>query len=271
MTAAWAAWKHFGADYAGQQVHYYPMAYGREEPHTYPSDTVYMVDFSLTAAPLVALCERVTKVVLLDHHKTAVEEVDKVPARPNLEVILDMDRSGASITWDYFHFRERPNIVRYAEDHDLWRFKLPYSKEIRQWLRMFDYTLEDWDKAAAILDDADGFAAAAQTGIALVKFQDQQVEQMAKRARWLVVGGVRVPVANATCFFSEVGNRLLELYPEAPFAGYYMDRGDGIRQWGLRSRPGIDISGIAKGYGGGGHAQAAGWQEPIDKVEVPHV
>jgi nanoRNase/pAp phosphatase (c-di-AMP/oligoRNAs hydrolase) len=166
---------------------------------------------------------------------------------------------------------QRPNIVRYAEDHDLWRYKLPYSKEIRQYMRMFDYTLEDWNDAYHVLEIPDTFEMAAKTGVALVKFQDQQVEQMAKRARMLVVGGVMVPVANATCFFSEVGQRLLELYPGAPFAGYYMDRGDGIRQWGLRSRPGVDISGIAKGYGGGGHAQAAGWQEPINQVEVPHV
>jgi len=86
---------------------------------------------------------------------------------------------------------------------------------------------------------------------------------MIKRARMLEIGGVKVPVVNATCFFSDVGARLLELYPDAPFSAYYMDRGDGLRQCGLRSRPGVDVSEIAKNYGGGGHAQAAGFQEPI--------
>ena len=38
------------------------------------------------------------------------------------------------------------------------------------------------------------------------------------------IGGHLVPVVNASVFFSEVGERLCQLYPDAPFAGYYFDR-----------------------------------------------
>lgn len=69
------------------------------------------------------------------------------------------------------------------------------------------------------------------------------------------------PCANATVFFSEVGERLLEMHPQAPFSAYYMDRNDGKRQWGLRSRPDFDCSVIAKAMGGGGHKCAAGFVE----------
>jgi len=71
------------------------------------------------------------------------------------------------------------------------------------------------------------------------------------------------PVANATVFFSEVGEALLDMNPTAPFSAYYSDRGDGKRQWGLRSRPEFDCSVVAKAFGGGGHKQAAGFIESL--------
>ena len=85
---------------------------------------------------------------------------------------------------------------------------------------------------------------------------------MCRQAVMREVGGHKVPVANGTVFFSEVGEELCKAYPEAPFAAYYMDRADGKRQWGLRSRTGFDVSAIAKQYGGGGHQAAAGFTEP---------
>lgn len=53
-----------------------------------------------------------------------------------------------------------------------------------------------------------------------------------------------------------------ELAKERPFGACYFDRQDGKRQWSLRSRDGgADVSEIAKRHGGGGHAQAAGFEE----------
>ena len=77
------------------------------------------------------------------------------------------------------------------------------------------------------------------------------------------VVGYTVPIANATVFFSEVGDELCRRFPDAPFAAYYMDREDGLRQWGLRARGGFDTSAVAKKFGGGGHPGASGFTEPI--------
>jgi uncharacterized protein len=120
---------------------------------------------------MVALLERAQRVVVLDHHKTSMDEMDKIPANPKLDSDFDMERSGATVTWDWFHPCKPRTIVRYAEDHDLWRFALPHSKEIRQWLCMWDYSIEQWDEAAEILENPDSSEAATQTGVALVKFQ----------------------------------------------------------------------------------------------------
>jgi len=56
-----------------------------------------------------------------------------------------------------------------------------------------------------------------------------------------------------------------ELAKDRPFGTYYIDRHDGKRQWSLRSRDGgVDVSEIAKAHGGGGHKQAAGFEESLN-------
>ena len=71
-------------------------------------------------------------------------------------------------------------------------------------------------------------------------------------------------MVNATAFWSEVGHKLLEEWPAMPFAASYFDRKDGQRAWSLRSRGDYDVSALAKRMGGGGHAAAAGFTEPIE-------
>jgi oligoribonuclease NrnB/cAMP/cGMP phosphodiesterase (DHH superfamily) len=62
---------------------------------------------------------------------------------------------------------------------------------------------------------------------------------------------------------SEAGNALCKEGYEIGLA--WFERGDGIIQFSLRSEGDIDVSGIAKFYGGGGHQHAAGFQLSIEK------
>jgi nanoRNase/pAp phosphatase (c-di-AMP/oligoRNAs hydrolase) len=69
--------------------------------------------------------------------------------------------------------------------------------------------------------------------------------------------GYTVPRINVTHMISELGNKLAEKHP---FAALYFDTGDGKRVFSLRSvEGGVDVSEIAKQYGGGGHPHAAGF------------
>ena len=70
---------------------------------------------------------------MLDHHKTAATHLGAgTEAVPNLEVTLDMGRSGATIARDYFApaglTPAQQQLFAYVEDADLWRWALPDSK-----------------------------------------------------------------------------------------------------------------------------------------------
>ena len=103
----------------------------------------------------------------------------------------------------------------------------------------------------------------AHEGTAILRFRDQTVEAIVGFARWGEIGGHRVPIVNATAHWSDVGEAMLQKFPEAPFVGAYFEDADGMRRWSLRSRPDFDVSEVAKQLGGGGHRQASGFREAV--------
>ncbi|CAM6010776.1 unnamed protein product [Sphagnum balticum] len=74
-----------------------------EELVTEGVDVFYLLDFVGPKDFAVELSHKARWVVVLDHHKTALEMLpDGGDCPPNLEIVLDMKRSGATIAYDYF-------------------------------------------------------------------------------------------------------------------------------------------------------------------------
>ena len=182
---------------------------------------------------------------------------------------FDLAKSGAVLAFE--HFWPDPDadvkyawlweFVRYLQDRDLWKFEMPESREIAAAVRSYPFDFGVWARLPGKL-----WTELADEGAGILRHQDQMVSVMCNQAVLREVGGYTVPVANATVFFSEVGEELCCRYPEALFAAYYLDRADGVRQWGLRSRNGFDTSVVAKMYGGGGHPGASGFAQPVPPV-----
>lgn len=260
FTAAWVAHKRH------PDAEFIPMNYG-DDPDTVFSrinaqSEVVMVDFSLPRRELELLRSRVRSLVILDHHKTAEEALAGFPG-----ATFNMNKSGAQLAWDYFFPLDRsqkPPLVDYVADRDLWRFELPGSREINAFIQATDFTFADYDAISAFLLLKPTNALA--LGAAILQAQGKLVKQIVAQAAMVSIAGTKVPMANSgPLLMSEVGEALLAAYPEAPFAGYYFDRADEQRQFGLRSRntEDVDVSAIAKKYGGGGHKHAAGFQTRV--------
>ncbi len=78
--------------------------------------------------------------------------------------------------------------------------------------------------------------------------------------RDMEIGGHVVPVANLPYVFSSDAGHLMA--KGKPFAACYYDTPTG-REFSLRSTDeGLDVSEIAKMYGGGGHRNASGFRVP---------
>lgn len=234
--------------------------YGEPPPHhsALSGKQIHIVDFSYKRDVLADMAQVCNRVVVLDHHKTAEAELKDL-VLPGLSVTFDMNKSGGRLVWDYlcdgwlFSFCPRPWLVDYTEDRDLWRWALPHSREINAALRTYPLKFEEWDRLS-LLDPTDLIA----EGKAILRCERQVIDTHVRNAREIELAGHKIKAVNATTLFSEIAGELAE---SGPFGACYFDRGDGKRQWSLRSRgDGLDVSEIAKQFGGGGHRNAAGFE-----------
>jgi oligoribonuclease NrnB/cAMP/cGMP phosphodiesterase (DHH superfamily) len=258
MASAWTFWKHFG-----DEAEYIPVSHGQPVPLIETNSQLFILDFSYKREVCEALRENTKHIRILDHHKTAEQELAGLPY-----ATFDMNHSGAALAWKYLHFgrrdEEMPLLIRYIEDRDLWRFLLPHSREVNSFIQSFPMDLQSYEEAHNLLQS--DLSACTKQGIAIDRYKNTMVDKMCKEYQMLDVGGYSVPVVNASMLFSEVGHRLCELFSGSPFAGYYFDRGDGLTQWGLRSIGDFDVSQVARQAGGGGHKNAAGFQVVNEQV-----
>jgi hypothetical protein len=106
-----------------------------------PASTVYLLDYAGPPGFAAALASRAGRVVILDHHKTAAEELGKEggPEKPaNLEILLDRHRSGAGLAAAHFFPTSGPSslppnvahLLAAIEDGDLWTWGRTDSKAI---------------------------------------------------------------------------------------------------------------------------------------------
>jgi oligoribonuclease NrnB/cAMP/cGMP phosphodiesterase (DHH superfamily) len=218
---------------------------------------VYILDFAYTRAETEAIHKEAGSLRVIDHHRTAEEELSGLPY-----AFFDNRKSGAVLSWEFFHpGKPIPEILRYVMDRDLWLHALPRSREVFAGLSSYPMDFEVWSGL-----DVERLA---EEGEIVLRYQQELVALLAAAARMETLAGYRVPVVNAPLLGSEVGEELLKRYPEAPFAAMYFDRGDGQRQWSLRSREDFDVSEIARLFQNGGHRQAAGFETGIGPNFIP--
>lgn len=254
--AAWVLWRMFG-----ETVDYLGAAYG-DAPPDVKGRRVYMVDFSYKRDVLKGMIAVVQRMTILDHHKTAKEDLEGLneelahmgigPA----EITFDMKRSGIGLAWDYLHpITPRPDIVNYVEDRDLWQFDLPDSKEINAYLQYLPYDFEAWE-AVYNMAPAEILLLGKEFLRATTDKHNANIDIL--MSRHLFHGYEQIPFINhPTEGISEVMHFMLER-TKAPFCVGWRIRDDGKLSLSFRSVPDFDCSEIAKRYGGGGHKNASG-------------
>jgi hypothetical protein len=261
--AAWAISKFWGA-----KATYLPLSHTDKLPEIPDGSFVIFADIARKRADLLALAARMHFVTILDHHKSAAADLANIEFEApghNIRCIFDMERSGAQIAWDFYHTLDaRPKLLDNIADRDLWRFALPETKPIFAALITYPYDFEIWDSLMLEPLVRPGMITA---GKALLRGHDIRVKELVREARTArfdhFFARYSFPAVNAPYFYaSDVGNALLDAYPDAPFAAVYRDTATGRRDWSLRSTDErVDVSFVAQEFGGGGHRNAAGFSD----------
>ena len=289
-VAAAVAKKFLDENFPERKVDYIPVYYSSPPPE-HAGRNVLIVDFSYPKDILEKMLGVANSIAILDHHKTAEEALSSFPASV---VFFDQNFSGASLAWDYFFpGEEAPQLVKYAEDRDLWRKSLPGHENYVAWfftlpydldvcLRYFDDQLfleELWSKGPAFAErDRLSVAAICKracTRLCLLKFVPNQrplAEDPLRRSdskfeQKLVL----VSHVNSPDFKSDVGNELLNLHPKIDFSAIYSQSNFGENTlFSLRSENSReDVSQYTRAFGGGGHRNAAGFTKQGSLMWIP--
>lgn len=278
--AAWAIWMKWG-----NEVAYAPGTYGKPLPDV-TGKHVLFVDFSAKYDVMADASWKARSMVIIDHHKTAQADLARFHSfdgtgadqssledafvncltenGPKVAAWFDMNQSGARMAWDFAHGIPHndppPNIISLIEDRDLWRFAYgDRTKQFSAALRTYPMDFSVWTDLAGRADSL------VEEGKFILRSHNANIAKFMADAyldEHDTFPGHIVPVVNVPYHYaSDTAHALLQKYPNAPFAACWFKRGDGMIQWSLRSEDSrADVSEIAKGYGGGGHRNAAGFQ-----------
>lgn len=251
ITAAWVVTlKYLDAELFGAD-------FGVDPPDTTNRDVI-IVDFSYKRDTIKEMYNKAKSLIVLDHHKTAEEELKGLPY-----CIFDMKKSGAGLAWDYFFpGKKRHMIVNYIEDKDLWSWTLTNSREVNLALNTPTLTIERLNQLNEYYGKSNSYEHVflhdmETKGKVLLEQSQTYILRVAKSAYLIKLDNYNVLAVNSSLFQSELGNYLAK---DRPFAVVWMWNGENyIVSLRGKEESNVDVSKIAKKYGGGGHKLAAGF------------
>lgn len=254
FTAAWVVRQALVIDQE-KNVEFYA-GYYQTKPPDVTDKIVYMVDFSYKNPVMLDMLKTAKRIIHIDHHVSAITDMESVDL-PNLEKFYSKDNtaSGAMLAWQYFYPQmSAPAFVQHIDDRDRWQFRLDGTREVNAVAFSYEYDFANWDyMISRPIEELK------TEGKAILRRHNKDIKELATVVvRRMMIDNYVVPVANVPYQYgSELCNILCQ---GEPFAAYYYDKPDG-REFGLRSNEdGVDVSEIAKKFGGGGHRNASGFR-----------
>lgn len=250
--SAWAFWKKYK-----QEAEYIPFRYG-DRITVNEDDIVYMLDCSASREQLMEI-DKQAKITVIDHHISAEKELGDLPFCQ-----FTQGKSGAVLSWEYaFPNKEVPYLLRYIQDRDLWEWKMQHSKEICCAIDTYKKDFFTWDKLNGMLsfeknngEPTDGFAKLYEIGSSILTYQKRLIEKLRKNTFDLKIGVYNGIILNSPFFQSEIA----DYFPEYDFILTYYRKEKNKYICSLRTtKENVDVSKIAKKFGGGGHKKASGF------------
>ncbi len=268
------------------------VSYGKEqeaisEANIDSETTVYCVDFAFNKETTLELCKLAKLVYVLDHHKTANENLHDLKTHYNFNFIYDVNKSGASIVRDYcnkhlgiyshikLNQKEILNkVVNMVEDRDLWLFKLPMTKEFAEYV--FAYMQpNDINRMTEILFKYNllQLETICSSGYTIMCYKDNIIKKKLDSyvPTYFHVDNTKILIINETQpdLVSQLGDELCKKY-NVPVCIYNTSGSESSNELRVallfRSMDHLEpVDAIARLFSGGGHRNAAAGSCSLDR------
>jgi len=251
--------------------------YGQEFPweKIEPGEIVFMVDFSLQPfSDMFRLARSCGLFIWIDHHKTAIEEAERVSFELSAIVYHRIGRGACETVWDYlFPESNIPYAVKLLSQYDVWNHSDEATLPFQYGFRMFPDTRPEnqelWEPYFVGNGPmGDEIVEVVERGSLLLRYEEQQNAKFCKAYAfetvlihdtdiWLNAICANRGFTNSKVFDSvydpsrhDLMITFCRLKPPA-------------HKWTVSlysTKPDIDCGDIARTFGGGGHKGAAGFQ-----------
>ncbi len=263
-VAAFSAYECFG-----DKADFIPLLHRNAPPVNLEGKEVFLLDIAFSSKVLESF--RAKSITVLDHHDSLIDDL-----KGREGVFIDLNKSGAGITWDYLHPAEaRPRLVDYVEDDDLGRWNLPWSKEVRCYLGIVHADTEphDFEKWGNVLDEMEsgpGFNNIVERGRDMVSLKLAEVKRTIQQtAHFVRYRGEKIPVVNSVNCVDDI---CAQYGPKYPFVIVWHGISGGRFKYSLRtSRNDVHVGEIAKVFGGGGRQKAAAFYSEFWILRLPGI
>jgi len=229
-------------------------------------ELVYIVDYSLNKHEWEVLFSITKNIIWIDHHKSIFEKY----CPSHLEGVRVSGKAACQLTWEYFSKESSPMAVKLIADYDVWRFKYKdkttnfyYGIQSENYEKpdsnLWKYLLIKGAPATSMIKKI------LRNGICINSYVDNKNKQfISNNKAYINFEGIKFITANKrsnSMIFDSVDPETFDAMLLFGFNG---------KTWNISlysSSKEIDMSVIARKYGGGGHAGAAGFEADFKTLE----
>lgn len=253
-----------------------PWNYGQPVPECKQGEDYVLTDISFPLDDMLLYQLHARELVWIDHHKSAIEEMRQLGKIPGLQRVGD---SASLLAWEfYFTGQPLPEAVYWVDRYDVWKKDNP----VNPWDMVLDAqfglryhtsiptdekSLEHWE---SIIRKDDAVFYIRQDGKLLYDYEAKQNKIHCSRAFDLTFHGLKFAAINNPMSGSLVLESYKRDYHDALMVFGYDPKINAWRVSLYENGKDIDLTVIAKEYGGGGHRNACGFQvDDINEVISP--
>lgn len=223
---------------------------------------VVIVDFSFPMADMHRIQAEAKGLVWIDHHKSAIEAAGKEYFYSS--GIRRIGDAGCELAWEYFfNIGTMPRAVRLLGRYDVWDHQDLEVLPFQMGLRLYDTSPEcdkTWEPLLQGTYPVDAIGRILGEGYTILRYQDKQNEMYAKSCAFETeLGGLRCIAVNRRLTNSKIFDSVYDPERHDAMLVFGWQKGEWCCSLYTGNRPDVDVSKVAKGFGGGGHAGAAGF------------
>jgi oligoribonuclease NrnB/cAMP/cGMP phosphodiesterase (DHH superfamily) len=229
------------------------------------SRKVVIVDFSLPLEDMRRV-QKTSELIWIDHHKTSLEALSELN---DVAGVRSLEEAACVLTWRMFYPGQTvPRAVIYVGDRDIWRFAYDETAAFGEALRQED--TRPWNDKLwkPLLDDEiNRVEEMIERGAVLHQARMLRIEREIKRYGFEVIfEGHRTLAINARGG-GEMGAQIRKLGYEIGYCYIEAEQNGNLRTFVTLYSDRVDVSEIARKFGGGGHPGAAGFS--IERTGSP--